>query len=613
MSLTGWIRERINRRRKTRPALRRNEGVALYLRRLEDRRVLNVAAVADAYYMNAGDSSLSVSSQQSVLDNDTGAPLSANGGTFTTDQGGSVIIDNTGSFYYTSPNPPGSIYVDHFNYTATDGSQNSQGDVTIYVGEFQATANQSTLLPTIGVESETPMDYTQVHLQSSTSAALFLLNPAGVMFDQGTANGDSELYLRGMASDINHALESIQYNPPPGFSGFDDLLFEYASVTPPQQPPPQGVQLPPDYSGFVSIYVQPSEVITGPGSIFAQDDFYFVDPGLSNFTVSADAGVLSNDSTSGEGSLFVYSGPIQTDLGGTLFLYTDGGFSYTPPDLPDSDFIDSFQYTASDEIDTSNPANVLLFVGEVPVPEDGIVNLPLFTVEGYNPTDIVTVQLSSAQGSSLTLFDTTGVSFVSGTNGGSSIAVSGAVQDVNYALDSLTYAPPFNYSGDDSLTFQYIASGRSGNLVTQTAAISVEPIADPPALAVGPEPAFYQPGVPIPVNINVALTDTDGSEFLGFVVLDQVPAGVVPSSGQNSPEHPQTYFLLPGQLSNLTFLIDSSARIISRSAYSARRLSGPTSRACSADRAARCCRLPRLNPGLRSRCSLWISSACRRA
>ena len=77
-------------------------------------------------------------------------------------------------------------------------------------------------------------------------------------------------------------------------------------------------------------------------------------------------------------------------------------------------FIDSFQYTASDEINTSNPANVLLFVGEVPVPEDGIVNLPLFTVEGYNPTDIVTVQLSSAQGASLTLFDTSGVSFVSG-------------------------------------------------------------------------------------------------------------------------------------------------------------------------------------------------------
>ncbi len=559
MSLTGWILDRVTRRpTRTRAGSqqrhRRREDAGLYLRRLEDRRVLNVAAVADAYYMNAGDSSLFVSSQQSVLDNDAGAPLTANQGTFTTDQGGSVIVDTAGSFYYTSPYASGSIFTDHFTYTATDGSQNSQGDVTIFVGEFQAPFNQPTLLPTIGVESETPMDYTQVHLQSSTGASLFLLNPGPISFDQGTANGGSELFLSGMASDINHALESVQYTPPPDASGYDDVLFEYASLNG-QPPPPPGTLLPPDYSEYVTVYIEP-----GPGSIIANDDLYFVDPSFSSFSVSYDAGVLSNDSSASGSSLFVYSGAYSTDLGGSVDLFSDGSFVYTPPNLPDPDFIDSFQYVASDEMSDSNPGTVLLFVGDVPVPEDGLVGLPLFTVEGYSPTETVSARLSSSKGASLTLFDTTGVSFVSGTNGGSSFTIGGTAHDVNSALDSLGYLSPLNYSGNDNLTFQYIASGnRGGGLVTQTAVIAVEPIADPPALAVGPEPAFYQPGLPVPVNINVALTDTDGSEFLGFVVLDQVPAGVVPSAGQNSAQYPQTYFLLPSQLANLTFTIDPGA------------------------------------------------------
>ena len=102
-------------------------------------------------------------------------------------------------------------------------------------------------------------------------------------------------------------------------------------------------------------------------------------------------------------------------------------------------------------------------------------------------------------------------------------------------LDSLIYAPPFNYSGGDSLTFQYHAFRKSRGILSRKPRRSAS--SRSPTRRRSPfrrKPAFYQPGLPVPVNINVALTDTDGSEFLGFVVLDSVPAGVVPSAGQQS-------------------------------------------------------------------------------
>ena len=70
MSLTSWILDRFSKRRTKRAEPRRNDDVVLYLRRMEDRRVLSVTAVEDAYFVDEFSSSLVTSAQLGVLGND---------------------------------------------------------------------------------------------------------------------------------------------------------------------------------------------------------------------------------------------------------------------------------------------------------------------------------------------------------------------------------------------------------------------------------------------------------------------------------------------------------------------------------------------------------------
>jgi hypothetical protein len=219
-------------------------------------------------------------------------------------------------------------------------------------------------------------------------------------------------------------------------------------------------------------------------------------------------------------------------------------------------------YFVSDE-GTTEPGFVTLYVGEVPVFEDQPVLLPVFTVEFAAPDDFAQVQLTSVQGSSLTLFNTFGIVFDSGTsNGDSSISFSGLVQDVNFALDTLDYAPPLDFSGDDLIIFDYeVFPTRQGppQQFSQIVPIGVIPIADAPILIAVPNPVEYLPQIPAFLDIDVFLLDVDGSEIPGLVILENVPMGVIPSVGQQSPIDPQTFFILPGQLENLFFFIDFAA------------------------------------------------------
>ena len=62
-----------------------------------------------------------------------------------------------------------------------------------------------------------------------------------------------------------------------------------------------------------------------------------------------------------------------------------------------------------------------------------------------------TLTLSAANGT-LTLGGTTGITFTSGTNGSNSFTISGAIGNLNAALNGLTYQPNFSYTGGDTLT-----------------------------------------------------------------------------------------------------------------------------------------------------------------
>jgi hypothetical protein len=558
MSLTSWILDQItSRRTKHRSDLELldDQDVRLYLRRLEDRRVLSVTAVDDAYFVDALDLSPSVSAQLGVLSNDVdnGTPLFAQGGTFSTDQGGTVVLNTDGSFDYFKP-LLGTIFVDQFTYTASDGTNTSSpATVQIFVGEVPVAFDQPTLIPIFGVETETPDDIVQVNLFSLSGGSLTVLNPSSITFDSG-ANGDSAITISGTAHDVNKALDTLEYTPPPLFLGVDDLYFDYTVI---QGVEGGGFQIVPLVVGSGDESFPEPE--PSSGTLVAIDDAYYVDPAQGMFLTTEQSGLLSNDfSTEPEAFIFAVSETVTTDLGGTVQINFDGSFIYTPPNLPQGEFVDGFVYTISNEIDFAS-AFAVLYVGQVPAFEDVNAPLPLFTVESFSPQEFVTVELTSDQGASLTLFNTAGIAFDSGNNGDSSFIISGLVHDVNLALDSLDYLPPMNFSGDDTITFQYEILGQQRIVVFHEVPIVVEPIADPPVLSITPNPVEYKVGESTPIVIDVALTDRDGSEIPGLVILEFVPAGVVPSAGQQSPFDPETYFILPGELDRLSFIVDAAA------------------------------------------------------
>ncbi|HRL95118.1 MAG TPA: VCBS domain-containing protein, partial [Pseudomonas sp.] len=91
---------------------------------------------------------------------------------------------------------------------------------------------------------------------------------------------------------------------------------------------------------------------------------------------------------------------------------------------------------------------------------------------------------------------------------------------------SYSYTPNGNYSGPDSFTYT-VTDAASGESLTQTVSLTVNPISDTPTLAANA--VSGNEDSPIALNIAAALTDTDGSETLS-IRLDNIPVGAVLSN-----------------------------------------------------------------------------------
>jgi hypothetical protein len=109
---------------------------------------------------------------------------------------------------------------------------------------------------------------------------------------------------------------------------------------------------------------------------------------------------------------------------------------------------------------------------------------------------------------------------------------------------SFTYVPADDFFGSDSFT--YMANdGFDSNVATVN--ITVNPVADTPSLSV--QPASGDENAPIPLVINAATIDTDGSEVLTLRV-DNVPTDATLSAGTNLGGG--SWLLTADQLSGLT-------------------------------------------------------------
>ncbi|KAA0576911.1 tandem-95 repeat protein [Azospirillum sp. B21] len=135
-------------------------------------------------------------------------------------------------------------------------------------------------------------------------------------------------------------------------------------------------------------------------------------------------------------------------------------------------------------------------------------------------------------------------------NGNTLTPVAGAVDLTAAQLSGLKLLPPANSGTDFNLTLTATTKENGGGTATtsQLFRVSVDPVADQPVITAGPLTGTED--TVLPLNLSVALYDTDGSERLGLVTITGVPSGAQLSAGTRNGDGSWT--LTPAQLSGLS-------------------------------------------------------------
>lgn len=224
------------------------------------------------------------------------------------------------------------------------------------------------------------------------------------------------------------------------------------------------------------------------------------------------------------------------------------GLTLTPP-LNYSGIISlSVIATSTDGINSSSIVNTL------PVTVNGVADMPTLSVSpasGAEDTAIalnITSALTDTDGSETLSITIAGVPagalLSAGTNNGNGTWTLTSAQ-----LSGLTITPPPHSSGVINLTVTATASENATSATAGPTALSVtvSGVATTPSLSV--VAATGNEDTAIPLTINAALLDTDGSETLGISITG-VPTGATLSAGINNGGG--NWSLIPAQLAGLT-------------------------------------------------------------
>ncbi len=277
------------------------------------------AAQLDDLWSGMRQAAMAYKSQSGVLSNDVdvnGLPLTAQ--LVSGPANGQVTLNADGTFSYT-PNG-GFCGTDTFSYSATDGlATSAPATVTIQVRSVPTAGDE-----TYSAKMGQPFSAQILNFTSANNDGLF------TALATRPANGQLSLYPDG----------NFSYTPNPGFTGTDSFTY---CVT--------------DGWGMFSA---PATVTITFVSILARDDAY-TDLLNQQLSVWTSNGVLVNDL--GADYLYLTATLVSGTSHGTLSLYQAGNFEYQP----DWGFVgtDTFTYTASDGINTSNVATVTITVEPV--------------------------------------------------------------------------------------------------------------------------------------------------------------------------------------------------------------------------------------------------------
>ncbi len=266
------------------------------------------------------------SSIQGVLDNDTDPEndsLTVITSPITNVSNGTLSLFSDGRFTYT-PNS-GFFGMDSFEYQITDGSSTATAMVTISI-------NQVNLAPTANDDNYTVDQDTTLTADNSSIQ--------GVLDNDTDPENDSLTVITSPITNVSNGTLSLfsdgrfTYTPNSGFFGTDSFEYQITDGTS-------------TATAMVTISINQANL-----SPTANDDNYTVD---QDTTLTADnssiQGVLDNDTDPENDSLTVITSPITNVSNGTLSLFSDGRFTYTP----NSGFFgsDSFEYQITDGTSTA--------------------------------------------------------------------------------------------------------------------------------------------------------------------------------------------------------------------------------------------------------------------
>ncbi len=256
----------------------------------------------------------------SVLDNDTdadGDTLRVSGYDATSSAGGSVVVNDDGTFTYTPP--AGFSGEDSFNYTVDDGNGGqASATVTLTVDPAapEATGDSATVLEDGSVVISV--------LDNDTGDGLSVTSVTDGAIGSATVNSDG----------------TITYKPAADANGADSFSYTITD------------SLGRDATASVSVDVSP--VNDAP---VAEADSYSA---VADETFTSTGSVLDNDSDVDGDPLTVVAYDVTSEAGGTVEMTADGTFSYTP--LAGFAGTDSFTYTITDGNGAEEIATVTLNV-----------------------------------------------------------------------------------------------------------------------------------------------------------------------------------------------------------------------------------------------------------
>src|SRR5262245_37926574 len=397
---------------------------------------------------------------------------------------GSLQFNADGSFTYT----PDTDFngTDAFTYQANDGAADSN------IATVAITVNPVNDAPIArddnkATDEDTPLTG-DVRLNDFDADG----DPLTVKVIDGPDNGTLQFNADG----------TLTYTPNANFNGIDTFTYEVNDGT--------------ADSNLATVTI----TVGGTNDVPVAVD----DAAVTKEDTAVSGGVLGNDIDADGDTLtaILVDGPDN----GTLIFNDDGTFTYTP----DADFngTDTFTYQASDDSPLdSNVATVtitILPVNDPPVASnDAVVTDEDVAVDGSvlgNDTD--------PDGDKLTAV------LVNGPDNGT----------LQFTADgTFTYTPNAKFNGTDKFTYQASDGAGVSNIATVT--IGVLPSPDAPVLIV--QPASGGEDTPIPLDIEVILTDP--AEIVSITIAG-VPPGASLSAGTKNTDG--TWTLTPAQLDGLT-------------------------------------------------------------